>query len=127
MQRIVFKLLGVLGLSCILVVTSWEPNNFGLSLGASATGPCAYGACGWLLAPYHGDVPTLSLPAWLQQAESLLLLTVLLFVILRMVDLLNQHLAYTRGPRSTLTGIIDEKRVFYVRRGLAAHQARNKL
>ncbi len=129
MPRTILKLIPVFVLTCVLVVGSWEPNNFGLSLGASAQGslirlPCWHGVKGTDIRCM--ETPEISLPPWLQEAISPVATLIALFIAVRVLFSLNQHLAYQRH-RSVVKGFIGEQRVFYVRRGLAAHRARHKL
>ncbi|HEX8599697.1 MAG TPA: hypothetical protein VF952_14435 [Chloroflexia bacterium] len=128
MLRTILKLIPVFVLTCVLVVGSWEPNNFGLSLGASPSQSlirsCWQGVEGTDIRCM--ETPVISLPSWLQEVISPVATVIALFITLYVLFSLNQHLAYQRN-RSVVTGFIGKQRVFYVQRGLAAHRARHKL
>jgi hypothetical protein len=125
MLRTILKLLPVLVLTCVLVVGSWEPNNFGLSLGASAPTSLS-NICWGFMGNCVDMLVVVNPPAWLQEAASPMVTVIVLFVTLSLLVSLNRYLAYGRN-RSVITGFIGEQRIFYVRRGLAAHRARHKL
>ena len=119
------RLIPVMALSCILIVASWKPNNFGLSLGANPWGILGNICTGWG-SGYCVDTPTIALPPWLHDATSPLVPAIALFTLLGLIVLLNRHMGDRRAAHGALTGLIDQERVFYVKRGLSAHRARNK-
>jgi hypothetical protein len=118
-------MIALLVLTCVLVVASWEPNNFGLSLGANPWGTLGNTCMEWG-SRYCVDTPTITLPSWLHDATSPVIPTIAFFILLGLIVSLNHHMRYRRGTFGALTGVIGQERVFYVKRGLAAHRARNK-
>lgn len=125
MLRAILKLMPVLALTCVLVVASWKPNNFGLSPGVSATA-LLWSDCVELLRSHRTDAVVIELPPWLREAASPIATVVALFIALRLLLSLNEQLTYGR-TRGAVTGFVGQQRVFYVRRGPAAPRSRNKL
>ncbi len=132
MLRTILKLIPVLVLTCVLVMASWEPNNFGLSYGASA--PLPYR--GWASCLIGGPTPSpivpginVIFPGSFPVVPGVLspLDLVAIFAGLVLVLLWLQGLSRTgKNKPGQIRKVVSKYGVFYVWEGITAHRARHR-
>ena len=136
MLRTLLKLAGLAPLVAILVISSWDLGNFGLSGSVSSPAPqISIAQDNVSYAPNHNPAPTFSLIGYLlgpnllplPRALSVFDVAVLFTVPFVLVLALNRWNRSEKKPVRAVRRVVSRYGTMYIRQGLTAHKARNKL